>query len=85
MVPKHYDAKHRFECVDSDCEDEFTTEGARDEVQPFCWLSVDQVLIVHRSPQHYNEVHRTIECPACEREFETQKAMDQVRTQPSIR
>jgi len=33
-VPQHYDAKHRFECTE--CDDEFTTEEARDEVQSFC-------------------------------------------------
>jgi hypothetical protein len=30
---QHYNAKHRFECNDSDCEDEFMTEAARDLVQ----------------------------------------------------
>ena len=33
--------------------------------------------------QHYEETHRSIECPECDREFETQKAMDQVHGQPS--
>lgn len=32
--------------------------------------------------QHYDEAHRSIECPGCDREFETQKAMDQVHGQP---
>ena len=34
MLPQHYDAKHRFEC--SECDEEFTTEEARDEVRSFC-------------------------------------------------
>jgi len=33
-LPQHYNAKHRFEC--SECDDEFTTEEARDEVHSFC-------------------------------------------------
>ena len=31
--PQHYNAKHRFECPE--CDDEFTTEEARDEVRSF--------------------------------------------------
>ena len=30
---QHYDAEHRFECPI--CDDEFTTEGARDWARPF--------------------------------------------------
>jgi hypothetical protein len=41
---QHYKAKHNFEC--SECDDEFTTEAARDEVRPFlCFWLLDQVLI----------------------------------------
>lgn len=35
-------------------------------------------------PQHYDESHRLIECPKCDREFETQKAVDQVRGQSFV-
>lgn len=38
---QHYDAKHRFEC--DECDEEFTTEAARDEVQSFCQF-LEQVL-----------------------------------------
>ena len=37
MLPQHYNAKHCFEC--SECDDEFTTEAARDEVQSFRRIS----------------------------------------------
>ena len=33
--------------------------------------------------QHYDATHRSIECSECDREFETQKAMDQVFVQHS--
>ena len=31
--------------------------------------------------QHHEATHRSIECPQCDREFETQNAMDQVHAQ----
>lgn len=34
--------------------------------------------IVHPFIQHYDAVHRLIECPECGRQFKTKKAMDQV-------
>ena len=43
-----------------------------------------QSCIDHTIHQHYDDAHRMIECPKCDREFGTQKAMDQVHAQPSI-
>ena len=34
--------------------------------------------------QHHDEEHSMIECPECDREFETQRAVDQVRGQPPL-
>ena len=77
-LPQHYNAKHCFECTE--CDDEFTTEAARDEVRLFLLVSRPDTDAVS---QHYDETHRLVECPECDREFETQHAMDQVRSQPS--
>ena len=44
--PQHYAAKHRFEC--NECDDEFTTEEARDEVRSLWRLLAGQILT--RSP-----------------------------------
>lgn len=77
--PQHYDAKHRFECPE--CNGEFTTESARDQVRPFwCHLPNADVILI----KHYNAVHRWVDCPECGSSFWTQEAMNQVHTHPSL-
>ena len=74
---QHHQAKHNFEC--SECDEEFTTEAARDEVRLLsvllaAWPGTDI------DPQHHEEEHSMVECPHCDREFANQKAVDQVCT-----
>ena len=75
--PQHYSVKHCFRC--SVCDDEFTTENARDHVRSFDGLCLVSMLILLK---HYNAFHRWVKCPECGVEFRNKEAMNQVQVFP---
>jgi uncharacterized protein YqhQ len=48
-------------------------------------MLVGSQLVTNTVFQHHDAAHSSIECPECDREFGTQKAMDQVHRQPRVR